>query len=249
MNNELCDLVRRTTNCAILCGERQIVRYCAENGKMCDIALTALKCCLWCVWITSNCYMNWNFKPRAILKLLFWPKRREFVGPKFWLHSLYVIFCKNPGFCWSEVGWSGVRCFTVPSLNSRSTWEVFLNKYWNPVHSTKKSHAVFRTDHSASCGKIFEVFKFFKFCFIDCSMDPTRSLAIKATLHYNKLIKCVRCDKSMNVHAGDSLSISGVSEKETVTINWKGPFLMALYHVNRKSYILRYLFKERLCLS
>jgi hypothetical protein len=47
--------------------------------------------------------IQWNFKSQTILKPLFWPKRREFVGPKFESHtSLYVIFCKNPGIRWSE---------------------------------------------------------------------------------------------------------------------------------------------------
>ena len=53
-NGKSCDIVRRTANCAILCGERQIVRYCAENGKLCDTALTALKCCLWSSFMSAN---------------------------------------------------------------------------------------------------------------------------------------------------------------------------------------------------
>jgi hypothetical protein len=47
--------------------------------------------------------LQWNFKPWTILKPLFWPKRREFIGPKFESHTLlYANFCKNPGICWSE---------------------------------------------------------------------------------------------------------------------------------------------------
>jgi hypothetical protein len=32
--------------CAKVCGRQNIVRNCAENGKLCDIALTTLECCL-----------------------------------------------------------------------------------------------------------------------------------------------------------------------------------------------------------
>ena len=63
--------------------------------------------------------LQWNIELRTILKPLFWPKRREFVGPKVEWHTLlYVNFCKNLGICWSErfmvrswlvQGW----CFTV----------------------------------------------------------------------------------------------------------------------------------------
>ena len=40
---------------------------------------------------SSDCEHQWNFKPRTILKPLFWPKRREYVGPKFESHTLYVV--------------------------------------------------------------------------------------------------------------------------------------------------------------
>jgi hypothetical protein len=34
-------------NCVNMCNKRGIVRYCAENAKLCDVALTTLKYCVW----------------------------------------------------------------------------------------------------------------------------------------------------------------------------------------------------------
>ena len=45
---KICEKVRLEQKYAELCGEWRIMRNCAEDRKMCDIALTALKCCLWC---------------------------------------------------------------------------------------------------------------------------------------------------------------------------------------------------------
>ena len=44
---KICEKVRLEQKYAELCGEWRIMRNCAEDRKMCDIALTALKCCLW----------------------------------------------------------------------------------------------------------------------------------------------------------------------------------------------------------
>ena len=43
---KICEKVRLGQKYAELCGEWRIMRHCAENRKLCDIALTALKCCL-----------------------------------------------------------------------------------------------------------------------------------------------------------------------------------------------------------
>ena len=43
---KICEKVRLGQKYAELCGEWRIMRNCAENKKFCDIALTALKCCL-----------------------------------------------------------------------------------------------------------------------------------------------------------------------------------------------------------
>ena len=43
---KICEKVRLEQKYAELCGEWRIMRNCAEDRKMCDIALTALKCCL-----------------------------------------------------------------------------------------------------------------------------------------------------------------------------------------------------------
>ena len=43
---KICEIVRLGQKYAELCGERRIMRNRAENRKLCDIALTALKCCL-----------------------------------------------------------------------------------------------------------------------------------------------------------------------------------------------------------
>ena len=45
---KICENMRWKQKYAELCGEYRIVRNCAENWKLCEIALTALKCCLWC---------------------------------------------------------------------------------------------------------------------------------------------------------------------------------------------------------
>ena len=44
---KICEKVRLGQKYAELCGEWRIMRNYAENRKLCDIALTALKCCLW----------------------------------------------------------------------------------------------------------------------------------------------------------------------------------------------------------
>jgi hypothetical protein len=42
--------------------------------------------------------LQWNFKPRTILKSLFWPNPRELLGPKFESHTLfYEIFLQKSG--------------------------------------------------------------------------------------------------------------------------------------------------------
>ena len=43
---KICEKVRLGQKYAELCGEWRIMRNCAENRKLCDIALTALKFCL-----------------------------------------------------------------------------------------------------------------------------------------------------------------------------------------------------------
>ena len=43
---KICEKVRLGQKYAELCGEWRIMRNYAENRKLCDIALTALKCCL-----------------------------------------------------------------------------------------------------------------------------------------------------------------------------------------------------------
>ena len=43
---KICEIVRLGKKYAELCGEWRIMRNCAETSKLCDIALTALKCCL-----------------------------------------------------------------------------------------------------------------------------------------------------------------------------------------------------------
>ena len=50
---KICEKVRLGQKYAELCGEWRIMRNCAENRKLCDIALTALKCCL-CVRFIKN---------------------------------------------------------------------------------------------------------------------------------------------------------------------------------------------------
>ena len=43
---KICEKVRLEQKYAVLCGKWRIMRNCAEDRKMCDIAFTALKCCL-----------------------------------------------------------------------------------------------------------------------------------------------------------------------------------------------------------
>ena len=43
---KICEKLRLGQKYAELCGEWIIMRNCLENRKLCDIALTALKCCL-----------------------------------------------------------------------------------------------------------------------------------------------------------------------------------------------------------
>ena len=57
---KICEKMRLGQKYAELCGEWRIMRNCAENRKLCDIALTALKCCLWKVSLYTTPYNQFH---------------------------------------------------------------------------------------------------------------------------------------------------------------------------------------------
>ena len=60
---KICEKVRLGQIYAELCGEWRIMRNCAENRKLCDIALTALKCCLCIRWKSRYCNDSMFLQP------------------------------------------------------------------------------------------------------------------------------------------------------------------------------------------